>query len=234
MSDLNELINQAVVNHELNTTPNPKRKAVGQLSAEKGKPNKLPSMAGESDHREPQGGARPKALRVPASNLNGVECVASFSMRNAILKKDASHNPPPPPKPTVNDLKEQIGDKISSKQHLLITNFDKHLKDFLVNLLSVKEDEILANLDKSNPNFINMYNELFTIIQKFIVDFKICESTDPLANEAITSIASLFTTNASTVIQAHRENIDPYFSAVNKVATNDSWCQSGPNVVHPN
>ena len=96
MSDLNELITQAVVNHELKTTPKPKRKAVDHLSAEKVKPNKLLSMAGENDHREPQGGARPKALRVPASNLNGVECVASFSMRNAILKKDES---PPPPLP---------------------------------------------------------------------------------------------------------------------------------------
>ena len=83
--------------------------------------------------------------------------------------------------------------------------------------MSVKEDEILANLDKSNPNFIAMCNELFTITQKFAINFKICDSTDPLANEALTTIASLFSTNASTVILANRESIDPYFSSVTKV-----------------
>ena len=93
MSDLADLIAQAVTSHELNT-PQPKRKAIGQLSAEKQKPHKTINMSLNNDQSEGQGGARPKALRVPASNLNNSECVASFSTRNAILKKDATHTPP--------------------------------------------------------------------------------------------------------------------------------------------
>lgn len=93
MSDLADLIAKAVTSHELNT-PQPKRKAIGQLSAEKIKPHKTINMSLNNDQSEGQGGARPKALRVPASNLNNSECVASFSTRNAILKKDATHTPP--------------------------------------------------------------------------------------------------------------------------------------------
>ena len=39
-------------------------------------------MSTNNEQNEGQGGARPKALRVPAANLNNSECVASFSTRN--------------------------------------------------------------------------------------------------------------------------------------------------------
>ena len=216
MSDLADLISKAVTSHELNT-PKPKRKAVGQLSAEKQKPHKTINMSPNNDQSEGQRGARPKPLRVPASNLNTSECVASFSTRNAILKKDATHTPPPQSVPTIDDIKQQINDKISNESHHLIPIFDKHLKSFLANLLKFQDDEILANLDIGNPNFTSMINEFFTIVQKFIVDQKILDISNPLGGEAITSVASLFVTNASIVTQAHKEKFVPLFSVVKTV-----------------
>ena len=62
-----------------------------------------------------------------------------------------------------------------------------------------------------------MINEFFTIVQKFIVNQKILDNSNPLGGEAITSVASLFVTNASIVIQAHKEKFVPLFSVVKTV-----------------
>ena len=92
MSDLKQLINKAINNYEqANPKPLPKRKSDDQLSAEKTRPTKqatldLTPIMFNNDQDQP----RPKAIRVPITQLSNVDCVASFSTGSAILKKDTN------------------------------------------------------------------------------------------------------------------------------------------------
>ena len=74
MSDLKQLINKAINNHEqANPKPLPKRKSDDQLSAEKTRPTKQASLDPtpimfNNDKYQP----RPKALRVPITQLSNI------------------------------------------------------------------------------------------------------------------------------------------------------------------
>ena len=140
---------------------------------------------------------RPKALRVPITQLSNIDCVASFSTRNAILRKDATHNPPQTKPNTLDDTTLILGDKIKSQSHILIKVLDKNLKTYMIDLLPTKDENIKQAFLETSPIFIELCNSTYELISKLILDLKLNNEDDLHSSDAIKSLATTFTTNIS-------------------------------------
>ena len=183
MSGFQQFIEKAIENHESNSTPpENKRKSENQLSTEKGKPSKLTNLDDSSGYSsttsmmsslEYATGTRPKAIRIPVTQLNNIECVASFSLRQAIVKKDATHTHSVPPTPTLKDSIVTIGDKLLDKHFMLTKCLDSHFKDFLIKTLPKDDDTNSKIINPSSQDFTNYCNSIFGLTSQLITDLKL-------------------------------------------------------------
>ena len=183
MSGLDFLIDKAIKNHEQkNTTPKSKRKSEDQLSAEKNKPSKQSNLNESSGYSSASSvmssiefstGTRPKPIRSPIAQLGSIDCAAAFSLRQAILKKDATHSHPAAPAITVDDVIRKIGDRILDKHFLLTKCLDNHFKDFLVKSLPNDDDTNNKIIDPSSTDFTSFCNSIFTLTNQVITDLKL-------------------------------------------------------------
>ena len=229
MSDLDILIDKAIKSHEQKvSTPKNKRKSEGQLSAEKDKPPKQSNLNTSSGYSSESSnmssmefstGTRPKPLRTPITQLGNIDCAAAFSLRQAILRKDATHSYTASPAITIDDAITKIGDGIIDKHFLLTKCMDSHFKEFLVSSLTNDDDTNNKLIDPSSTDFISFCNSIFTLTTKIITDLKLSkEECGDHGDDAIKAIATALANNASAVITAHKDSINPFILSPNRTS----------------
>ena len=163
-------------------------------------------------------GTRPKMLRIPTHQLPNLDCVAAFSTRDAILRKDATHEVEDV-QVTQEDVIKNLSDAFLNSKHTFIMIFDTAFKTALKELLAIPENQVLAFFSTSSEDLKEFSSNLFTKILSLTMEsFTSAGGGEDLHREGCHHITECITANLAPTIIKYK---DVFLSTVLSPARND-------------
>ena len=161
---------------------------------------------------------RPKMLRIPTHQLPNLDCVAAYSTRDAILRKDAVHDVEDV-LVTQDDVINILSDAILNTKHTFIMILDTAFKTALKELLSQPENQVLAFFSSSSDDLKQFSSNMFTKILSLTMDsFTSATGGGELHSEGCNRTAESITANLAPTIIKYK---DVFLSTVLSPAKND-------------
>ena len=159
-------------------------------------------------------------IRIPTHQLPNLDCVAAFSTRDAILRKDAFHEEEDKPVPTQQDIINILSDAILNTQHIFIMAIDTAVKTALKQLLTEPESQSLSFFSAGSEGLKELSNALFSKILSIASDsFTAVTGGDELHHEGCRHIAENITANLAPTIIKYKET---FLSTILTPAKNDT------------
>ena len=161
---------------------------------------------------------RPKMLRIPTHQLPNHDCVAAFSTRDAILRRDAFHEVEEV-KVTKEDVIKRLSDSFLNTKHTFIMIIDTAFKTAIKELLSVPENQVLAFFSISSEDLKQFSSNIFTKIFSLTIEsFPAASEGEELHREGCQHITECITANLAPTIIKYK---DVFLSTVLSPARND-------------
>ena len=163
------------------------------------------------------GNSLPRMLRQDIKSLDDTRCVAAYNTIEAILRKDAIHQPQAENLPSYNDTLFKISDTLLDNKHKLIDTLDKILKDMMIRTLTEYDDHNKTFFNKTSDAMTALSTAAYHVILSFCdTNPELLNVTNSLYQQAKQNIATEMSSLIPTVLSNSSEEMSPFLTMASR------------------